>query len=302
MLTSETNLRGFMAKPEKRLPHNADGDFFVDDSCIDCDTCRSLAPAVFGRAADIEQSFVKHQPSCDEDRQRALMALVACPTCAIGTVSKMDVGPGIDAFPALIADEVYYCGFASEASFGAASYLIRRPDGNVLVDSPRASRPLLARLQQLGGVRTMFLTHRDDVADHAVFRREFACDRVLHRADMSPATAGIERPLDGDQPIELASDLLAIPVPGHTAGSMALLYAGKFLFSCDHVWWSPGRRRLHASRCVNWYSWEDQVRSLRRLLDYQFSWILPGHGRRFAAESSAVMREELARLIAELDR
>lgn len=289
-----------MARAADRLPHNAEGDFFVDSSCIDCDTCRSLAPAVFSRAADFEQSFVEHQPDSEDQKQRALMALVSCPTAAIGTLSKIDVRPGIDAFPTAIAEEVDYCGFASESSFGAASYLIRRPDGNVLVDSPRASRPLLERLHALGGVRTMFLTHRDDVADHAVFRHELGCDRVLHRADMSPATADVERPLDGDQPVALAPDLLAIPVPGHTAGSMALLYREKFLFSGDHLWWSPGRGRLHASRCVNWHSWDDQLRSLRRLLEFDFTWILPGHGRRFTAPSPQAMREELQRLIAAL--
>jgi glyoxylase-like metal-dependent hydrolase (beta-lactamase superfamily II) len=229
------------------------------------------------------------------------MALVACPTAAIGTVSKLDVSPGIEAFPTPIADDVHYCGFAAEASFGAASYFVRRPAGNLLVDSPRASRPLLARLRELGGVATMFLTHRDDVADAAVFHRELGCTRMLHRADMSAATADVEHPLDGDAPIELASDLIAIPVPGHTPGSTALLFQEKFLFSGDHVWWSPGRGRLHASRCVNWFSWEDQVRSLRRLLDFRFTWILPGHGRRLAAASPEAMHDELLRLVDELD-
>jgi glyoxylase-like metal-dependent hydrolase (beta-lactamase superfamily II) len=134
-----------------------------------------------------------------------------------------------------------------------------------------------------------------------VFRRELGCERILHRADMSPATADIERPLEGEAPIVLAPDLLAIPVPGHTPGSTALLLGEKFLFSGDHVWWSPGRGRLHASRCVNWYSWDDQVRSLRRLLEFRFSWILPGHGRRFAAPSTEAMRGELQRLMTELE-
>jgi glyoxylase-like metal-dependent hydrolase (beta-lactamase superfamily II) len=101
--------------------------------------------------------------------------------------------------------------------------------------------------------------------------------------------------------VELDDELLAIPVPGHTAGSTALLYRRQFLFSGDHIWWSPGRKRLHASRCVSWYSWEDQVRSLRRLLEHQFTWILPGHGRRFQAPSPAAMRAQLFRLIDELD-
>jgi glyoxylase-like metal-dependent hydrolase (beta-lactamase superfamily II)/ferredoxin len=289
-----------MAKLDDRLPHNSAGEFFVDASCIDCDTCRSLAPAVFSRAADFQQSYVKHQPASEDEHLQALMALVACPTCAIGTVTKMDVTPGIDAFPTPIGGGVYYCGFAAESSFGAASYLITRPGGNVLVDSPRASKPLLARLRALGGVSTMFLTHRDDVADHALFNRELGCERVLHRADMSPGTQDIERPLEGDSPVTLAPDLVAIPVPGHTPGSTALLYREEFLFSGDHVWWSPNRGRLHASRCVNWYSWEDQVRSLHRLLDFRFRWILPGHGRRYQAESPEAMRRELARLLGEL--
>jgi glyoxylase-like metal-dependent hydrolase (beta-lactamase superfamily II)/ferredoxin len=289
-----------MAKLDNRLPHNAAGDFFVDTSCIDCDTCRSLAPAVFARAADFQQSFVKHQPTSEDEKRQALMALVACPTSAIGTVTKVDVAPGIEAFPTPVSGPVHYCGFASEQSFGAASYLILRPEGNVLVDSPRASRPLVARLKELGGVRTMFLTHRDDVADHAFFRRELGCERVLHRADLSPATCDVEKLVEGDGPIPLGEDLLAIPVPGHTPGSMALLFRDEFLFSGDHLWWSAGRARLHASRCVNWYSWDDQVRSLRRLLDYDFRWVLPGHGRRYHADSPKKMRAELSRLLDEL--
>ena len=49
-----------MANPKKRVPENVPGDFFVDSTCIDCDACRQIAPAVFGEAA--ETSFVKAQP------------------------------------------------------------------------------------------------------------------------------------------------------------------------------------------------------------------------------------------------
>jgi len=44
-----------------------------------------------------------------------------------------------------IAGEVFHCGFHSAASFGAASYLIVRPQSNVLVDSPRFAGPLVRR-------------------------------------------------------------------------------------------------------------------------------------------------------------
>ena len=36
-----------MANMRERLPENVAGDFFVDATCIDCDTCSQLAPTVF---------------------------------------------------------------------------------------------------------------------------------------------------------------------------------------------------------------------------------------------------------------
>src|SRR4030095_11565051 len=110
-----------------------------------------------------------------------------------------------------------------ESSFGASSYLIRRDGGNVLVDSPRAAAPLLKRIEEMGGVATLFLTHRDDVADHEALRARFRCERVLHRADVTRDTADVERKLEGVEPTRLAADLVAIPVPGHTPARAALL-------------------------------------------------------------------------------
>jgi ferredoxin len=64
-----------MATPKKRVPENVPGDFFVDSTCIDCDACRQIAPAVFGEAA--ATSFVKAQPVSSADRRQALQALLA---------------------------------------------------------------------------------------------------------------------------------------------------------------------------------------------------------------------------------
>jgi glyoxylase-like metal-dependent hydrolase (beta-lactamase superfamily II)/ferredoxin len=286
-----------MARPEARLPENAEGDLYVDSTCIDCDTCRQIAPSVFARSPAREMSFVRRQPAAHAEAHRARMALVACPTSSIGSVSRVDVKDAVAAFPERVSGDVYYCGFTSERSFGASSYLIVRPDGNVLVDSPRATEPLMRRIAELGGVRTMFLSHVDDVADHELWRARFGCTRVMHEADRGAGTREIERPVGGTDPVALADDLLVIPVPGHTAGSLALLYDRRFLFTGDHLWWSDTHERLHASRSVCWYSWPEQVASLRRLLAFPFEWVLPGHGRRFHAESAALMHEALRRSI-----
>ena len=95
------------------------------------------------------------------------MALVACPTASIGATSHLNARAGVQAFPEPIVDNVYFCGFTAEASFGAWSYLVVRAErdgGNVLVDSPRFSAPLVRQIDQLGGVRLMVLSHQDDIA------------------------------------------------------------------------------------------------------------------------------------------
>ncbi len=137
---------------------------------------------------------------------------------------------------------MFHLGYHAEASFGAASYLIQRAGGNVLVDSPRFTAPVADALERLGGVRYMFLTHQDDVADHAKFRERFGCERILHKADVSRGTAGVEIVLEGTEPVALAPDLLLIPVPGHTRGSTCLLFDEKYLFTGDHVAWNAERK------------------------------------------------------------
>ncbi len=286
-----------MALIELRRAENVAGDFFVDTTCIDCDLCRQIAPSVFTDTGD--QSAVYHQPSSHEEEFAALKALVTCPTASIGTVEKHSTKQAVAAFPELIDASVYFCGFASESSFGASSYLITRAGGNVLIDSPRFARPLASRIEQLGGARWIFLTHRDDVADHEKWADHFNAERILHRDDITRSTEGVELVLKGRDAIALADDLVAIPTPGHTRGHAVLLYKNEYLFSGDHVWWSDAKKSLVASRRVNWYSWTEQIRSMERLLDYRFSWVLPGHGRRACANPER-MREYLSQCVARM--
>jgi glyoxylase-like metal-dependent hydrolase (beta-lactamase superfamily II)/ferredoxin len=291
-----------VARLSDRLPENAPGAFYVDDSCIDCGTCREVAPAVFtSEGSRTDQSYVHRQPEREAETLRAAMALVACPTSSIGTTDRsVDVRAAGAAFPERVDGNVYFCGYAAESSFGARSWLVVRPEGNVLVDSPRFARPLVERLEALGGVDLMFLTHRDDVADHAKFAKRFGCRRILHEADRASGTRDVEWLLEGDAPIEVAPDLLAIPVPGHTRGSTVLLHRSRHLFTGDHLWQTERTGRLHASRSVCWHSWAKQRRSMERLLEHSFTWVLPGHGQRHRTASVEEMRAELRALIGEM--
>jgi glyoxylase-like metal-dependent hydrolase (beta-lactamase superfamily II)/ferredoxin len=287
-----------MARPAARLAGNAPGDVYVDDSCIDCAMCRVLAPQLFVRDDAAGRSVVARQPEDDAQALRAAMALVSCPTSSIGSADKTHARSAVRALPEAMDDGVHFCGFASEKSYGASSYWIARNGGNVLVDSPRAAKPLMDRIEELGGVALMFLSHQDDVADHARYRARFGCERVMHAAD-APLRLGIERRIEGSGDVSLAPDLRAIPVPGHTRGSMALLYKEKFLFTGDHLW-GEDDGSLGASRSVCWYSWTEQIQSMERLLDYSFEWVLPGHGAPLHAGSSRAMRGKLEALVARM--
>lgn len=285
-----------MANRARRLPENVEGDFFVDQSCIDCDACRQIAPATFRDHGDA--SSVYRQPVAVDEITRALMALTACPTASIGTTRDYDASIGVEAFPELLDGNVYFCGFTSEDSFGAWSYLIVRPEergGNVLVDSPRFTRPLVRKIEATGGVRTIFLTHRDDVADQEKFARHFAAARVMH-ADDGARRLGVETIVEGEREVSLDAELRVIPTPGHTRGHMVLLYADKYLFTGDHLAWSPARQTLTAFRTAMWYSWPEQTRSMERLLAHTFEWVLPGHGR-IHHDTAPAMREHLRRCV-----
>ncbi len=283
-----------MAKIANRLSSNVPGEFFVDSGCIDCGVCQRMAPGTFDDAGEMARVF--RQPEDRAAFDRALGALVSCPVSAIGTVTRVDSGSVERLFPERIDGPVFECGFTSPKSFGAMSYLIQRPEGNILVDSPRFAKPIVDRLEALGGVALLFLTHSDDVADHEKFHRHFGCERILHEADSGLGTRGIERLLAGQEAVRLDIDLLLIPSPGHTPGSTCLLFRDRYLFTGDHLSYSPAAKGLRASRRTCWYSWKEQIRSMERLAAYRFEWVLPGHGWRIHYPAE-MMEEEMARCL-----
>jgi glyoxylase-like metal-dependent hydrolase (beta-lactamase superfamily II)/ferredoxin len=284
-----------MAHINLRRPENISGNFYVDSSCIDCDTCRWMAPEVFTQAG--EQSAVYQQPTSETASMRGLAALLSCPTSSIGTVEKpKNIKEVQQNLPALVTDNIYHCGYHSEKSYGAASYLIVRPEGNILVDSPRFVPPLVKNIEAMGGIRYLYLTHRDDVADHQKYRDYFGCDRILHADEINADTRSVEIQLSGSEPHQIAEDLLIVPVPGHTKGHTVLLYNNKFLFSGDHLAWSESLQHLIGFRTACWYSWPEQIKSMRNLANYDFEWVLPGHGRRYNADRET-MHEQMQKCI-----
>ena len=172
-----------MADVLRRLAKNATGDFFVDETCINCGACRNFAPKSFSEAGSY--SYVSHQPQTNEDLTSAIQAVLACPVGAIGAGSQKISKDILDSFPIKITNDIYINGFNSEKSYGADSYFIRSAKGNWLVDSPRFTPLLASKFEEMGGLKYIFLSHRDDVADAEQYAKKFHAQRIIHKADVS---------------------------------------------------------------------------------------------------------------------
>ncbi len=270
---------GAMARIDQRDPRNAEGAWFVDTRCIDCGTCRDLVPELFAAVAGGgDQSIVAVQPAGPDGEHRAWLAAEACPTQSIGRTPRTPRPPGL--YPLHVDGPVYDLGHTSEDSFGATSYLVLRPDGNLMVDAPRYTRSLTGPIDALGGVAHVLLTHRDDVADAPRWAERYGARMWIHEADASAAPGATDL-LRGEAAAVVAPGVVAVPVPGHTRGSVVFAVDDTWLFTGDSLAWSHRGQDLVAFRDACWYSWTAQTRSLARLADtVSFSWVLPGHGAR----------------------
>jgi glyoxylase-like metal-dependent hydrolase (beta-lactamase superfamily II)/ferredoxin len=272
-----------MADSTLRLATNAPGDVFVDRTCIDCDTCQHLAPSVFDRAGG--RSHVRRQPRTADEMAATLRAVVACPVGAIGDERHRSLTDALASFPLKIDGPVSDLGFHARSSYGATSYLLELPGGNWMIDSPRWNAGLAAAIARRGGISTIFLTHRDDVADASRYARHFGAPRIIHGYERS-AMPDAEIVIEGNDAVRHGPCTI-VPTPGHTRGH-CVLHFGEYLFTGDHLAWDAQRSALTAHPNVCWYDWPTQLRSVERLRDLSFSWILPGHGERVHLDPSVM--------------
>ena len=267
-----------MARVDLRNRLNVDGDWFVDTRCIDCGTCRDLAPAIFGDVAG--RSVLIEQPRTTPATLDAWLAAQACPTQSIGTVSRQPRPGRLYPREIITGSGVFDCGYCSEGSFGASAWFVRRPAGNVMIDSPRFTEALVGPLDQFGGISHILLTHEDDVADAERWADRFAARVWIHEDDAAAAPFATDLIRGLDEAV-IQQGVIAVPTPGHTAGSVVFLVDDSYLFTGDTLAWSHERHDLIAFREACWWSWSAQADSLTRLAArHRFSWVLPGHGAR----------------------
>ncbi|CAI0628185.1 unnamed protein product [Linum tenue] len=228
--------------PSLRRPHNVDGEFFVDTRCIDCDTCRWMAPQIFTRVEGM--SAVSKQPTSSEERLNALQALLACPTSSIHTEKPTrDVLEAQKTFPLPIDDnkipvrvdtadvEIKLEG-NGPWSLGEDVELIHVPGHteDLVVSLPLISAPYPVDMR---GILYYYLTLK----------------------------------------------LMNVTPVHNKQGSVCLFYKPhKILFAGDHL--GMTEFGLSIFETYNRISVPMQLDSVKKLLKLNFQWILPGHGRR----------------------
>lgn len=294
------------------------GRLYVTRKCCGAGTCRNIAPELLGEVPQVLPGSyepgaftgVLRQPRNKEEFLAARTAAAACPFSAIrlerptARIPPAELGPPWRDWPRRLEENVWLVGHPSTKNFGAFSYFIELPGGGVLVDVPKPSEELFRWLEEHGGVRWLFLTHRDHTQHHVEFAARFpGCRRIIGAADVNPrettyqaSTSDVEiklgsgpgaMTLEGEPIAEdslAAAELAVLPQPGHTAGTLCLLYRGRFFFTGDHLNYSRHLGHIVAHRLQCWEDWERQCASMRLLVKWagagqlRFAWLLPGHG------------------------
>jgi glyoxylase-like metal-dependent hydrolase (beta-lactamase superfamily II) len=277
-----------------RNPDSAPGDWYIDTACFDCGASRHVAPGLIVERNG--KSVFSHQPNTQEERLAAWRAVLVCPTASVRSETKQPRPEGI-IFPQKITDGVWRCGYNARSSFGAHSYFAARSSGNLLVDAPRHAAELVKWFEGMGGIAHILLSHQDDVADADKYATQLGARVWIHREDCLAAPYATDL-LEGGSARAIAPGVVAIPVPGHTRGSVVYQLDDRVLFTGDSLAWSAREQDLVAFREACWYSWEALAASLGKLTGYRFEWLLPGHG--WPVHLSA--EEMNARLLALVER
>ncbi|WP_441248345.1 MBL fold metallo-hydrolase [Kitasatospora sp. McL0602] len=253
-------------------------DWYVDDSCTNCDVARQLAPGLIEEIGG--RSQVVRPPRDAAELAQLNAAAFACHTRSIRRLSG-PLDAAADPFPLALDENVLLCGHNSRRTAAANSYLLRRPSGTLMmIDTPRWSPELATRYETLGRVTDVLLTHRDHAAHGRRYADRFGARLWIHEGDLV-AAPDADRVLRGTEPAEVADGVVAYPLPGHTEGSVLYAADERYCFSGDSIYWSRSTDALAVAEYVTWYSVEELAASLARTAPLlRFEWVLPGHGDR----------------------
>ncbi|WP_218082202.1 MBL fold metallo-hydrolase [Anthocerotibacter panamensis] len=161
----------------------------------------------------------------------------------------------------------------NRATGGGSSYLIVHPQGNVLLDAPAWNEEHVQAIQEMGGVAWWIFTHRGGIGEVERWLTAIVPQIVVHEQEAFLINGPVTRAFRQDT--DLLPDVKLIWTPGHSPGSICVLYQGT-LFTGRHL--LPDSTGLpRPLRLAKTFHWPRQLNSVRKLLEGpQFTRICPG--------------------------
>lgn len=167
--------------------------------------------------------------------------------------------PGIFAFP------------PNRKTLGGTAYWIHNSLGNILVDSPPWEEQALSFLQDQGGVRWLFLTHRTAMAQVKEWQQALGCEVVVQEQE-AYLLPGVEcRTFEEEITFNCPShdgNCVGFWVCGYSPGSACFYWPeqGGILFSGRHLLPTAAGNPAPL-RTSKTFHWVRQLRNVHKILD-----------------------------------
>ena len=165
-------------------------------------------------------------------------------------------------------------------TLGGTAYFILEKTGNILVDCPEWDQQVEDFLQQYGGVRFLFITHRGGMSKSVKsLQKALKCLVVIQEQEAyllpeADVTSFKEETV-------LSPDIKGVWTPGHSPGSSCLYWSsyGGILFTGRHLLYDPSGA-LTPLRLAITFHWLRQLKSVQMLRDYfnsdSLTYVCPG--------------------------
>jgi len=166
----------------------------------------------------------------------------------------------------------------------AKSFLLYDEETAVAVDAGHSrwcARRIVDTLGEIGlrpgDLRLCILTHRhwDHSGGVRALKSLTGCEVAIHEGDADALGSVVDHQLRDGEVIPLLGGIRVIHVPGHTPGSICLLY-GDSLIAGDAL--IGGRRGLKPPASIYCDDYEEALRSLERLRSLDFKAVYVSHG------------------------
>lgn len=202
--------------------------------------------------------------------------------------------------PRAVLDGIFAFG-PNRDTLGATAYLIVENGANILIDCPAWDEANRQFIQEQGGLRWLFLTHRGGLGKVQQIAQAFGCE-ILIQEQEAYLLPGLQV-VTFQQEFTLTPHCWAIWTPGHSPGSSCLYYtaADGVLFSGRHL--LPNLQgEPEPLRTAKTFHWPRQIKSVKVLLDRftpdTLDYICPGANTGFLRGKRVIDRayERLAKL------